>query len=58
MLKNPPPYHSYLLRFWRESGWRFMLENPHTGERKGFGSFEALVAFLQEEVMDEEEAPR
>ncbi len=35
-----------------------MLENPHTGERKGFGSFEALVAFLQEEVMDEEEAPR
>jgi hypothetical protein len=58
MLKNPPQYHSYLLRFWRESSWRFTLENPHTGERKGFGSFEALMAFLKEEVKDEEETPR
>jgi hypothetical protein len=53
--KNPPQYHSYLLRFWKEGSWRFMLENPHTGERKGFGSFAALVAFLEEQMGEEAE---
>jgi hypothetical protein len=49
-ISKPLRYHSYLLRFWEESGqsWRFMLENPHSGERRGFGSLEALVAFLGE----------
>lgn len=27
-------------------GWRASLENPHTGERLGFGSLEDLYGFL------------
>ena len=44
----------YLLRCWREvghhrlpdEGWRFSLEDPHTGERRGFTSLTALTAEL------------
>jgi len=47
-------YRSYLLRFWREpsekpqraGSWRFMLEDPHTGERHGFANLENLVGHL------------
>ena len=44
-------YLAYLLRMWRveaEDGpvWRASLESPHTGERAGFASLEALFAFL------------
>jgi hypothetical protein len=48
------PYRSWLLRCWHErgaaglaGGWRFSLEEPGTGERRGFGSLEALLAFLE-----------
>ena len=63
---KPPHYQSYLLRFWEERGqqpdlppaWRFSLEDPHTGERRGFASLEALVAFLREKLAGgEDDAP-
>ncbi|NOZ28129.1 MAG: hypothetical protein GXP39_08780 [Chloroflexi bacterium] len=48
-------YIAYLLRLWRagegEGGeWRASVEDPHTGERRGFASLEALFAFLREQV--------
>jgi hypothetical protein len=48
------PYRSYLLRLWLEPNdppqWRAMLESPVSGERHGFGSLEALFAFLEQET--------
>ncbi len=58
---RPFRYHSYLLRYWQEGGqdpadaWRFMLEDPRTSKRRGFGSLEALVAFLEKEVDEKSE---
>jgi len=48
-------YLAYLLRLWqvKDAGklaWRASLEDSHTGERQGFPSLEALVAFLWEQV--------
>jgi hypothetical protein len=50
-------YLAYLLRIWqvKDPGqlvWRASLEDPHTGERQGFASLEALIAFLREQVRD------
>ena len=52
---DPASYHAYLLRCWLERGpgsgvhvrWRFSLEDPHTGARRGFAGLAALVAFLE-----------
>lgn len=46
------PHRSYLLRLWQAEGsaWRASLESPHTGERHGFASLEALFAFLEAET--------
>ena len=48
-------YRSYLLRFWHEpaaspeqGAWRFMLEDPHTGERQGFADIDILVGHLHQ----------
>ncbi|UCC75795.1 MAG: hypothetical protein JSW37_09770 [Anaerolineales bacterium] len=48
-------YLSYLLRLWQvgsgaEGVWRASLEDPHTGEHKGFGSLEDLFEFLGEQT--------
>ena len=47
-------YQSYLLRLWRvpgESGaWQASLEDPQTGERRGFASLDALCAFLRRQT--------
>jgi hypothetical protein len=47
-----PRYHTFLLSLWEEAGsapgWRCSLENPHTGERKGFKSLDELTAYLRE----------
>ncbi len=48
-------YLAYMLRLWQVGGegqatWRASLESPHTGERHGFASLEALVAFLEEQT--------
>jgi hypothetical protein len=58
---KPPRYCVYVLRFWEERSqypdrpgvWRFSLEVPRTGERHGFASLEALVAFLRAQVEGE-----
>lgn len=58
LVPRPPHYHSYLLRFWEERGetdqervWRFMLQDPHTTERFGFASLDALVLWIQTKTM-------
>jgi hypothetical protein len=53
-------YLSFLLRLWRinQNGceiWRASLENPRTGERRGFVSLEALIMFLLQKTQDGEE---
>lgn len=55
MTKKAPRYMAYMLRLWRANTdaqpvWRASLESPHTGERLGFGSLEALFAFLEKET--------
>ena len=53
--KCPVDYLSYMLRLWRtgkESAWKASLEDPQTGERRGFGSLNALVHFLQQQLID------
>ena len=45
-------YLSYLLRLWQagtgpEMVWRASLQDPHTGELRGFRSLEDLVEFLR-----------
>ena len=56
---KPPRYRSYLLTFWEERSrdpslpvvWRLSLEDPHSGQRHGFASLEALVAALEWEMV-------
>lgn len=53
-------YLSFLLRLWpvKQNGgeiWRASLENPRTGERRGFASLELLMAFLHEQIQAEED---
>ncbi len=55
MSDEQPAYFSYLLRLWRvnEAGTyvlRASLEDPITGERRGFADLESLFAFLEEQV--------
>ncbi|MCJ7548150.1 MAG: hypothetical protein MUQ30_00525 [Anaerolineae bacterium] len=55
MKVNARRYQSYLLRMWGtgsygDETWRFLLENPHTGERHGFGDLGALCAFLRRQI--------
>jgi hypothetical protein len=59
-------YRAYLLRCWQEGGagtdrgcpWRFAVEEVF-GERRqqGFGSLEALLAFLRGELASEGDKP-
>ena len=53
-------YQSYLLRLWieNENGkqvWRISLEDPFTGERRGFASRRDLCAFLEEKMSEKKE---
>lgn len=62
MLEKPPRYRSYLLTFWEERSqspevaavWRFRLEDPRTGRRRGFANLEEVVAFIQTELAGDE----
>lgn len=53
-----PRYRAYLLRLWQEQAasseraavWRLMLEDPKTGQRRGFDGLESLLAFLRAEM--------
>ena len=55
MSEDRDNYAAYLLRLWRsgsEEGteWRASLEDAHTGEMRGFGTADALIAFLMERM--------
>ena len=62
MGKKRAGYLAYMLRLWQvrqdadtvhddpKAAWRASIENPHTGERRGFPNLEALFAFLTREV--------
>jgi hypothetical protein len=49
-------HHSFILSLWPEGGaqpnappvWRYSLEDPHTGERRGFKELAELMRFLEE----------
>ena len=61
-MTQPRRYLAYMLRLWQVDGeggptWRASLESPHTGERRGFASLEALFAFLAEQVSAELDHP-
>ena len=55
---KPPRYRSYLLSFWEERSqdpdtpvvWRFSLQDPRTGQRRGFASIERVMASLRREL--------
>jgi hypothetical protein len=55
---KPPRYRTYLLIFWEERSqdpaapavWRFSLEDPRTGQRRGFADLEMLIAALEQEM--------
>jgi hypothetical protein len=54
---KPPQYRTYLLTFWEERNgdpaesavWRYSLEDPRTGRRRGFADLQALIAALEQE---------
>ncbi|HEY4722065.1 MAG TPA: hypothetical protein VII92_09480 [Anaerolineae bacterium] len=57
---QPPRYQAYLLRLWEEyphsdwaAEWRFSLEDPHTGERRGFADLDRLIAFLRKNTQQD-----
>jgi hypothetical protein len=57
MSEKPRRYLSYLLRLWQASSggelvWRASLEDPHTGERRGFACLAELIAYLEGEMRD------
>jgi hypothetical protein len=61
---RPLTYLAYLVRLWREgegAPWRAMVEDPHSGERRGFGDLQSLFAFLEArtggDTPSEEEVP-
>ena len=48
-------YHSYLLRLWMDDVngkrvWRISLEDPFSGERRGFANLEDLCAYLEKKI--------
>jgi hypothetical protein len=51
----PRPYRAYLLRLWQVEGddrpaWHASLEDPHTGERRGFADLAGLFEYLEEQT--------
>jgi len=53
--EKQPRYLSYLLRLWQVEStgqwvWRASVEDSRTGERRGFASIDALLAFLREQT--------
>ena len=55
MTTQPRRYMAYLVRLWQVNSegppaWRASIEDPHTGERRGFAALESLFGFLREQV--------
>jgi hypothetical protein len=63
---SAPSHRIYLLTMWEERRgdaevpvqWRFSLEHPASGQRRGFASLAALVATLQQMTSGEEDWAR
>lgn len=61
--QDPPRYRTLLLTLWEErnqdpnlpSVWRFRLEDPRTGQRRGFATMETLIEALKEEMSSSDE---
>jgi hypothetical protein len=59
---KPPQYRSFLITMWQERSqdkdvpvvWRFRIEDPHTGKRRGFADLKTLVAALEKEMAEPE----
>lgn len=61
--KKTVRYLAYLVRLWQvdsaeRSVWRASIEDPHTGERRGFGTLSQLFEFLRDRVAESDPAPR
>jgi hypothetical protein len=59
---QPRPYRAYLLRLWQVEGdsrpeWHASLEDPHTGERRGFADLARLFEYLEEQTYDPPRPP-
>ena len=60
---KPPRYRTYLLTVWEERSqdpatpavWRYRLEDPRSGQRRGFASLEVLADFLRAELAGDED---
>ena len=58
MFDEPPYYRTYLLTVWEERSrdpslprrWHFRLDDPRTGQRRGFADLHALMAALEQEM--------
>lgn len=59
--QDPPRYHTFLVTLWEErnqdpdlpSVWRFRLEDPRTGQRQGFANLQALLAILEQKMIED-----
>lgn len=54
-LQQPAPYHSFLVRLWREQGhpdWRASARSIQTGEEQQFAHLEQLFVFLHTQTAD------
>ena len=60
---DPPRYRTLLLTLWEERNrgrdspqvWRFRLEDPRSGQQRGFDSLETLVEALKQEMEEKNE---
>ena len=63
IIHDPPHYRAFLLTLWEERSrdrdspqvWRFRLEDPRTGQQRGFARLEELVEALKQEMVDSDE---
>jgi hypothetical protein len=60
MKRDDTSYRSYLLRIWVEvvdgvEKRRFSLEDPFTGDRKGFANMEDLFTYLEKQIQQNQE---
>lgn len=56
-LMTERPYFSYLFRCWQSGQgpwlvWRVSLEDPHTGQRVGFATFDDAIDFLKTRLLN------
>jgi hypothetical protein len=62
LVARQPLYRSYLLRLWQVDSdgclvWHASLEDPHTGERRGFADLNRMLDFLREQTEAPPRAP-